>query len=405
MRAWGACAVTWVLAACGPGLAPVDPTTSQTLELTYVRSAPIEIYVLAVDDQDAPDAAALRAKAADALRSALHRQVSGQSSCAPDDPARWFGGQVRVVIARPSAPDEEALLTWLDEPALGWTSHRFTATEAEDVAAAATAGLEARLASPGEVFEPLRAAKRALELVTGSRAPATAEETALVDSLASPDGVFVRVLVAGTREDEGLADVATLVPEAPDGLWTATVVAPTDQGDPASCGVYPPADTPLQQWAELTPGELYAWPCDVAFVWDGALASCAALCNTFPISVDPSGVASCKVEVDQWDLSACDPALGRSDPEGGPLLVTSGEEELRRCVVQQLAGPDLDACRHTLACSGCAPGFCATEVPELRQEPYCAPEGLHDFPIRFIGGAVEVGAHRVHVVCLAETPP
>jgi hypothetical protein len=121
---------------------------------------------------------------------------------------QWHPGDIRVVVARPSAPDAAALVTSREIPALAWTTQTSHEEEIEPVMAGVTEALGQRLAEPGEEYRPLRTARRALELVTGARAPVGEAEVALVRSL--PQDRIARLLVASTRDDEGPGLVATV---------------------------------------------------------------------------------------------------------------------------------------------------------------------------------------------------
>ena len=76
------------------------------------------------------------------------------------DPARWQPSDIRIVVARPSAPDGEALLTPIDTPSLGWITNNALKEDIAPIANAALDALGKRLALSGEAYRPLRATSR-----------------------------------------------------------------------------------------------------------------------------------------------------------------------------------------------------------------------------------------------------
>jgi len=378
----------------------------RTTLVRQVAPPPAAVFVLVVDDADTPDAAALRGRAVDALRGALLKYVELEwGGCGSQDPAEWHAADLRVVIARPSAPDGSALLTSVDLPLLALRTHAFSEAAIEPLVAASAEALEDRLAAPADVYRPLRAARSALEIVTRARPPEGAAELALVDSLAGPVERVHHLLVASTRADEDTTNVSDLVPaeQAFERTYFQALVAPSVDGD-AWCEIAHPAPSRLEQWAAATDSKLLAWPCNAPDVWSQLLLpvyiDCLSNCLSAPMDLDASGVASCVALVDQRDVTQCDPALGRGDPSEGATMIEHHGETLRRCEVAQLDGADLQACRSTLACEGCASGFCATEVPELS---YGCDQDRR-VPLRFVGGSRVDGAPRLTIICVSKSP-
>jgi len=273
------------------------------------------------------------------------------------------------------------------------------ADEVDAVAAGAAQALALRLAAAGEPYRPLRAAKRAVDLVTGARPPATDAEAAFTASLLPKS--LVRLVVAGTRDDEDTSFVDELGLDSTESIMSITFVAPTDSTG-SSCEVSGSGDTRLQAWGNQVYASLSTWPCGDEDHWDHILSFCCAdcgpICHTQPLAVSSDGLAECRVHVDQADLERCDPERGVRDPEGQPTFVDRYGTQLRRCEVIQLTGADLDACRFTLDCAGCPSGFCATEVPELSPYDACASSG-YVWPLRFVGATLDVENGWLNVVC------
>ncbi|MDI3290217.1 hypothetical protein [Polyangium sp. 15x6] len=391
-----------VAAACQEtGAVPLTPSTAApfTLEGRYGKGEP-NVYVLVVDDADTPEAAALRARAAQTLRAGLLAVVQnrGESCAGTRDPAEWRPGDVRVVIVRPSAPTELALVTPIDRPALAWKTITSKEEEVEAIVAAAAEAMEQRLAMPGEVYRPLRAASRALDLMKGLQAPATDAETAFVASLAK--GTFHTLFVASTRDDEDVVPPGELLPnELSQPSRRVVMVIPSNEGEPF-CQLWEKGDTRLEAWGDLVSSTDYAWPCDNESAWDGVLhpgfIHCQVICTERPIRVDTSGVAACKIHVEQPDLEQCDPANGWRDPGGKEALVERNGETLRRCEVVQHEGAALEDCRTSPDCPGCPSGFCVTD---RSFEDVSCKEGTHEWPFRFTGGARSLPYGWMEVTC------
>lgn len=173
----------------------------------------------------------------------------------------------------------------------------------------------------------------------------------------------------------------------------------------STCHAIDQGNARLEAWSKLVGVEPIAFRCDDQHTWDMLLhrgwPDCGFNCLVHPIAVDAGGVVACKVMVDLADLERCDAARGRRDPGGHPTFVERYGEELRHCEVVQLAGADLESCRHSLDCPGCPSGFCATEVPELVSQWSCAPSE-YAWPFRFIGGAIEAHRRSINITCSTE---
>jgi hypothetical protein len=383
---------------------PPDTSLGQEQTSGRITSESPVLLLLVVDDANTPEAAALRGQVVDSVREGLLHVISGRwGSCGSSDPARWHPGDMRIAVARPSAPDDIALLTPVDVPSLAWITQTSLEDEVEVVASAAVSALEERLAQPGDVYRPLHAAKRAADLVSGARSPATDKEAAFIASL--PAGEQVWVVVASTRDDEDPApvDASLLDAKTSQSIYTSYVVGPFTPG--MSCEYPEAGSTRLEDWAQKGGASLGTWPCADEQFWDSLLfhwfADCGVECHSRPLVIDKDGAAACRFYVDQPDLAGCDPERGWVDPDGEPQSIDTDGVKVRRCEIVQLTGAKLEACRATLECSGCGSGFCATEVPELDMSAYC--KDAYSWPVRFVGGALEPGSY-VTGTCQTELP-
>lgn len=375
------------------------PSSTRTTETFGVSSPSAAVFVVVVDDADTPEAAMLRNRAAASLLSSLEIYASeAWGSCGSMDPAVWHPADLRVVIVRPSAPDELALRTWADDLELALQTNMLVAPSTVPLAEASIDALADRLASPGEAYRPLRATKRALELVTGARPAESDEETALVASLGAEPRA-VNLLIASTRDDESGASVSDWLPiDAALDRADMSVVIPSENGNDL-CTIMQPESSRLSQWATETHSPLIGWPCDVENAWSSLLepryVDCLGNCLDPLANVAEDGSVSCIVTVDQEDLTQCDLELGRRDPDGQVAMVEGNGQTRRRCEVVQLEGEDLELCRTSLECPGCSSGFCATEVPALTEG--CSTSST---PLRFIGGTGIAGAQWLTITCL-----
>lgn len=383
------------------------------VQLRVTRPTPV-VIVLAVDDAETVSGDTLRADVHGALSRGLDRlrdKARSSSQCGNSDPAEWNPGELRVVVVRPSAPDDEALLAAPTLPGLSLSTLTWSATEIDALTKATELALTARLATPGEPFRPLRAVRRTVELLGGLRAPINSDEAALLGVLPN-DERSVDVLLAATRDDESTGEPADEIVNsqllAQTGTWpTFATLGPFGAEDDVGCSPVGASGTRLEAWSSAVGGQRLTWPCSQPLpdFPTGPIAHCGPRCTPRRLEVEPSGRALCRVTVDQPDLERCAPELGWSDPAGAdgvprPTRVNRSGTKLRRCEVRQLEGADLIACRTSLDCAGCAPGYCATEVPALLRTQEC-PATHHPFPLRFIGGA-RAAASWVRAVCEIE---
>src|SRR5262249_30451432 len=153
-----------------------------------------------------------------------------------------------------------------------WITQTSLKTEVDPVVMAVRKALVQRPAGQGEPYRPLRAAKRALDLVAKTRSPVTPREAAFVASL--PERPLVRFILASNRDDEDMTPVAMLVPAQPpsSALGDINVIGPFAQGGPI-CEVTGAGNTRLQAWGEQARlatsalGRLIAWPCSDKATW------------------------------------------------------------------------------------------------------------------------------------------
>ena len=383
-----------------------DVSSLITTEGYLMHSTPSVILIVA-DDADSPDALQLRTKLAQSLRYGLEQEYQARwHGCGNPDPAQWHEGDIRVVLARPSAPDNESLLTSVEIPDLAWTTQSSKLEEIDAVVAAATEGLEKRLAVAGEVYRPLHATARAVDLITGARKAENDAENGFVTSL--PKDFMLQVFTASTRADEDPSPVSQVLPaQTPHENISDirySVITPSTMGG-TICRIDPPGASRIEYWAKALDASVWAWPCDYQDTWDSLMirgwADCGPACHSRPLLVAADGTVECKAFIEQPDLERCDPTRGWRDPGGKATIVERNGVTLRKCEIMQHSGAALEACRKSLECVDCGSGFCATEVKEIQQwDNSVCSGGEVQWPLRFTGGAFERQNSWVTISCM-----
>lgn len=394
---------------CHVGSEFSDPDAAYSTSLIHeqlaIASPTPYVFLLVADDANTLEAAALRERLPQALRHRLVDEVREHwTYCANGDPARWHPGDTRVVVARPSAPSTEVLLTWVDAPNLAWITNTSKQEEVDTIITATDEALAQRLAKPEESYRPLRAATRTIDLITGTRAPENNAESEFIGTL--PQWFTLEVIVANTREDEDASPIENLLPiqTMNETSWIAnlSMIGPSASGS-AFCDVYPLSDSRLERWAERMNARFIAWPCNHQDTWDGILqrlsVSCGTRCYGHPPVILSDGSAKCRAFIDQVDLDKCDPSRGWSDPGGTAIFAHRWGIRMRQCEIMQHMGANLNACRHSLECPNCGSGFCVTEFPGLvLPEKYC-PGSDVPWSMRFTGGSLATPQGLLHVFC------
>ncbi len=389
-----------------PDTGKPDQSSLITTEGYALNRSPSVILIVA-DDANTTDAAQLRGKLTQSLRYALEQEYEARwHGCGNPDPAQWHEGDIRVVLARPSAPDNESLLTSVEIPNLAWTTKTSKMEEIDAVVAAATEGLEKRLATAGDVYRPLHATARAVDLITGARKAENDAENGFVTSL--PRDFLLQVFTASTRSDDDPTLISQLLPTPVmnENLLDIrySVITPSTMGD-ALCQVNGPGASRIEYWANQVQANVYAWPCNDDKALDSIMiagfADCGPMCYSRPLLIAADGTVQCKAYIEQPDLERCDAERGWRDPDGKATLVERNGETRRKCEIVQHSGAALEACRKTVECTNCGGGFCATEVTEIQQWKDSPCNGSDvQWPLRFTGGSVTGANSWVTISCL-----
>ena len=355
-----------------------------------------ETFLVLVDDTEAAvglrDALATAFEGLDAVL-AVHR-----ASCTPPvDPAAWHPIDRSVVFVHPSTPGALGYSSPAQDPALRLQAQQTFGPERAHWMEAVRAGINAQPAAPGAPFQALAALTNAESLLLGSRAPESTEEQALLDALPSPL-TFGKVLALAT-EDESAGE-ASQYPREPHAELLGSVLPALEPHEASDCAERGVPTTPrYQAFSESA----QAWPCqNPDFLGADLYAECSTHCLTHAIAID-SETAQCRAMANYPGSEPCPAELGWLDPLDGHGQRTarvdgSGANATRVCEIRQLEGAALDACVTRLDCSGCEPGWCATEVPELVPQFVCTT-GTHYPPFRFVLGAGQAQSAQVTVVC------
>jgi len=412
-------AVVAALAGCGEDepIAREDdaPGRVTQAEWTYYLGADWpELFVLIVDDGATEDAAELRDGVATAMEGYEQERQSRLGGCdARHDPVHWEPIERRAVIVRPSQAGDARLTTWLEDPALAWVANDRTPEDDARWAAAVRRGLEPPANPPGG-YHLLEAAWDTAQLLARQRPSEIAREQALVEVVES-NPMEVVFVVATTRDDESPLsatsyDRAPLAADAYSGWW---LLAPSSS--PCESYSQPELTSPrLATWAKEGSDMLsvQGWPCETLDLFPfHASGSCRT--RNRPILLDEDGRAACRVEVVSREIDACPAELGWADPLGDDGVRHPSTEPfeagwpraVRRCEILQLEGEALTACHRTVACEGCGPGWCWSEVwCDLFHLAWTRDDGY--FPgMRFVHGADSVRGHYRFTCNLGDATP
>ena len=391
--------------ACGSadyGDAPGGSGSQVQWSVPVIRSH--ETFLAVVDDT--ASAAPLR----DALASAFDgldaaRDARPGTCGAPFDPAAWHAVDRSVVIVHPSGVGSARFSSPANTATLRWRERDQT----ENGRIGWMAAVRAALAQPAEAGAPflaLAAFQDSAALVYGQRQPTTADEQALLSALptgGSPRSLIVAVALA--TEDQSPGAAGQYMSFTPDDLIVPAATPST------STACQRPLESTTPRYAGW--GSPQLWPCDAPQFFDRGAFDCRANCLTRPIAISNTGSALCRVTATYAGTAACPAELGWRDPlepngQRAPRVEHGRAGDTRTCEVQQLDGAALVSCRSSLDCSGCEPGWCATEVPELISAQFC-PAGDHYSPLRFVRGADSgpdsMSDVTLSVICDEASPP
>lgn len=390
-----------------------SPMQSAQIQDGWWRVGPPETLVFVFVVDDGPEATELRSEIARSFGSYFSRRREIGCEYRPDDPAEWHPIDWTAIVVHPSATEDARFVTPQDDPRLHWVTNQGSESGAATFEGAVGEALRNYQAPAGAPYPLLRAFAEVEALLAGQVSPRTPAEQRVLDSV--PAGAWSLLNLATARDDESPEGTE---PATFDRLYATilvdTVIVPALQPseNPEECGRGPRDTTPrLEAWEKVDnswhDGAFLTWPCtDLEVPSTPNLAHCQPSCFPARPIIDSEGRADCRIQVKSAQ-NACPSELGWLDPldtDGVRRERIVADEDgvaLRLCDVTQLSGDELQACRSSLDCRGCGPGWCWTEVPELM--PACgAPQGGVEPAFRFIGGARNAVPGLMKIVCNLE---
>jgi hypothetical protein len=290
-----------------------------------------------------------------------------------------------AIFVRPKAPEPERYLTSLDDARLHWVALQPLDSDAESFRNAGAEGLLSHEARAGQPLLLLEAYARAADLISRRGSPRTDAEHRLVASL--PETSIPSVLIASVRDDMSPEPPESYVREPPP--YVDSLIVGDDASPRMECSyLLGPPDSRLGRWAAARGnfvGAAKPWPCEPLEIFEPRLKSlCVPRCLNRAPELDAVGRASCRV-IARTDDPRCPEGLGWLDPldlETQRREPVDDDNGRRHCEIRQLEGAALESCRLSLGCEACEPGWCWTELSELRVD--C---GIGVYPsFRFVHG-------------------
>lgn len=349
-------------------------------------------FVLVVDDGPDEDASELRSRVLTEFEEAVQTY---HDDCMPSDPAATAPLTYEAVVVWPSAPADERFVGPDTEPQLQLATRRMSAEELDPWLSALARAVEARPATADEQYAPLAATSDMVALLRGEREPQWPSERSLMQHLGQTD--YVDVILASAREDQSPGAATSYALDraaAAHPLLDVHAIVPA--GEPSGCGPSSPATPRFAEWGEASGVRPRGWTpggCPAFVDYPMCERDFERTCMPRPVELE-DGRAACRLFVTMPEPRECPVELGWIEAEA--RWSKEPDAEGRVCEVVQLEGAALEACRSDLQCTGCAPGFCITEVPTLQGE--CAAGDNVPLP-RLVGGADRAAAGGFRLIC------
>lgn len=376
--------------ACG-GAAEGPPEVS-VFESRAVDGVYDTVSLFVVDDREDAAAEELRRRYADDFVEAF----AGASAASGCDPAGWNRMHQFVVVAYPSSDGDARLVGPSDRPELAIDTGLVT----EEALAAWGEAVHRALTEPPPPVAPAPALLSTLfdtaTLLAGTRAPESAAEDALVQSVASTVRLEWRLLAATEDASPGEPEDYVLQAWEPLGrfrdVYPADVLMPAVGGE--DCGIDCPVTPRFEAWRQALGSYLpRSWrPGD-----EGSLVSrlVGGICSNRCLDLPPklrSDPFSCRLFATPRE-PGCPESLGWATPD--PPVV--GEEPL--CEVRLLEGAARESCETDLFCADCEPGYCFPRVADWGT--HCEEQGLPAWP-RVVAGVGPNEPEEFRLVCEAD---
>lgn len=411
--------ITWLAllatVSCGSSTDYGDAPTTSGVQISWdssVFAVRPETMLAVVDDTAAGDA--LREKVATAFDNLDAAFQDRQFSCrGPYDPAAWHPIDRSLVVVHPSTAGISSYSSPLTDPGLRFRTNQFPDADHALWTVAVRAALAAHPAQPGAPFQALAALLESLPLLDGLRVAVTQDERALLGVLPPPSAVPLLIALATEDQSPGLASEYNTIESAikqDEVDEVDAIVVPAALPQPGAvcsdrAGQEAMTTPRYSSWSDTA----QRWPCEDPLFFDVPSGVCHSaaplgLCQAHPIAVDDAGVTQCRITASYPGTDPCPTEQGWLDPlaaDGSRVsrLDQDGSGEKRVCEVRQLEGAALASCRASLDCSGCEPGWCATEVPELILRSSDCPAGSSPLAFRWVLGADQARDATLHFSC------
>lgn len=349
-----------------------------------------ELFLLVVDSSAA--SRELLAAFVDSWQPADARESQVSCVSTVPDPASSALIDRRVVVVRPGGADP--VVTLEDDPALHWQSrNRRAPGEASRFFDAVRRALEPPAGEPGS-SSVLSALSQVSALAHDPALASTDAERELARALASVDASQVIPFLLSATEDTSPGEPTDYASFDANGWIPITAIVPSSTPPKGGyCELNLAAATPrFQSWlagARLV-NDALGWPCS-GDLMPSLSVDCASRCESRSPALDESGQVACRLLVTLNSGESCPKELGWRE--------FGTRDGNRTCEIPQLEGVELESCRSDLNCTGCGPGFCWTEVPELLALDSCAPAHPVPLGLRVVGGADARPQLRATLVC------
>ncbi|MEO8903096.1 MAG: hypothetical protein ABI627_16360 [Polyangiaceae bacterium] len=342
---------------------PPGTSGAQVAIGVQARSAPRgEVWVVIVDDTAM--GADLRAQVADAFSAYDAALQEGLGSCgSAADAADYEFVDRSLIVVYPSQHGDARFLSAAQQPALRWQSEHKQESDRLLWVQAVRDALET-VPIPSSGFRPLEALSSINGLLSGQQAPQDSAELALLASL--PVSGLAGIILAVASEDASAASAESYALSDSDSLFlVSAIVPPLDE----TCSVPSPR---FASWAAAQGGvRPQLWSCGTVEPLPVVYSDCFGRAPTSSTVVGTDGGQSeCRAMSEVDAAAPCPAEIGWLDPLDGtgkrtPHTHLEGALTVRDCEIRQLSGAALEACRTSLDCAACDPGWCMTEVPSL----------------------------------------
>ncbi len=356
----------WLLlaAACSSPITVPDGRVEQlTFRASFFGAWSPALVVFVVDDGSSTAAQSARdlvtVPGLDTNLEFLWKGWRGGAVTPVDDPAFGFGTDIRVFIVHPSASLGQRLVGPLDDARLAVTSSSVVQSDLDALEQSIVTHVREGIVAQEASYPLLESMNDAVSLLTRERAPRDARELEIEASL--PDTwTSTAVIVLTSRDDASPLPATAYIPPQSQSwqVQYAVEYVPCWTANEAAF----PVLTAWEHAARQNVVQLFVAPANCNTPIDFCNARQAEYGWFGPLRPIATAGAGNACVITFSSHAECDASRGWADPVNESGAATGD----RRCEILQLDGAALDGCKNTLACTGCTPGWCITNVPELQ---------------------------------------